>query len=40
MKSIIVEGRWPVMDFGVPPRGLAEVSRSGPCFSKIFWNGA
>ena len=34
MKSIIVEGLWPVRDFGVPPRGFAEVKISGS--SKIF----
>lgn len=30
VKSIIVDGKCPVTDFGVPPRGLAEVRRRGP----------
>lgn len=33
-----MEGKWPVMDLGVPPRGLAEVRMSGPVRGKIFWN--
>lgn len=30
MKSMMVDGKWPVVDLGVPPRGLAEVRMSGP----------
>ena len=30
VKSMMVEGRWPVRDLGVPPRGLAEVKMIGP----------
>ena len=32
---MIVEGRCPVMDLGVPPRGLAEVKISGPVWGRI-----
>ena len=39
MKSIIVEGLWPVIDFGVPPFLLAEVRRRGPVLFKIFKKG-
>lgn len=40
MKSMMVEGKWPVMDLGVPPRELAEVRSRGPVSSRIFWKGA
>ena len=36
MKSIMVDGKCPVIDFGVPPRGLAEVRISGPVCDRIF----
>ena len=43
MKSMIVEGRWPVRERGVPPRGLAEVRMIGPTFlsnsGKSGWSG-
>lgn len=38
VRSMIVEGLWPVMDFGVPPRGLAEVRMSGPVSGSISIN--
>lgn len=38
MKSIMVDGKWPVVDLGVPPRGLAEVRMSGPVCGRISWN--
>ena len=31
-----MDGKWPVVDLGVPPRGLAEVRISGPVCNKIF----
>ena len=43
VKSTMVDGKWPVNDFGVPPLGLAEVSRTAPLFAKRFsktgWSG-
>ena len=38
VKSMIVEGRWPVRDLGVPPRGLAEVKSIGPMALAIVLN--
>ncbi len=35
MKSIMVDGKWPVVDLGVPPLGLAEVRMSGSVCGKI-----
>ena len=40
VKSIIVEGWWPVIDLGVPPRGLAEVRSTGPTALAIALNNA
>ena len=39
VRSIIVEGLWPVMDFGVPPFLFAEVKMRGPVCLRIFWKG-
>lgn len=43
MKSRMVDGRWPVVDLGVPPFLLAEVKMTAPfsCnnFGKRGWSG-
>ena len=38
VRSTMVDGRWPVMDFGVPPLSLAEVRTSGPFSSRSLGN--
>ena len=39
VKSIMVEGLCPVMDFGVPPFLFAEVRSRGPVWLRIFRKG-
>ena len=38
VKSMMVEGRWPVRDLGVPPLGFAEVRRRGPFVARSLGN--